>query len=498
MFEQAFDVTRVTGGWIVGSAASRHLASDIPVGRVDVLVPTYQTPYDANLLAVGHFGCDCRYYEVFELEGTSINIIKPCDQAHGTDPTQVIDIFMSVTDMSINMCYYDAHGAFHSTAHANDAAATRSMEVLKTQLDRVHKYRKRGFEVVYVFACPRCVYSPDIDGMIRQSKSVKTLILRNMTITDELMATLPPVDNLEFQDCTMDLVSVRATEVFMSRCVGYVQLVGCIELYTRNDCETLMIEIPDVLSKEEQDRLFVTYVQSGAYVIVPRYNWSCTPDTFRCESDQMLLDLKGMSFMEDYVTPDHASRIVDHLFSNEVEITDSVIDDLLSAMSRNRDMCETNGCSIFHVLTRWPVDTYPRIRVPVEWIHCLGLLMWLALHGMCTQVHHYSTPYVRCTCGGRFLSDLDERALARLFAFDIPVFVTAIMPQHARLFDGAIFRKWHVVDVAPNEPLHYVIDLNLDGIRDMIEQAGATSEFLNEQIKLDYLHENALCKLLRQ
>lgn len=490
MFHQALEIATACRGWIVGSAASKHLVPDLPVDRIDVLASSYRTPYDADLLEVAHVSSGHVFYRFFELKGTCVNIIKPANGAYDTDPSDVIKIFMRHTDMSINKCYYDSTGAFHSTPAADHAAASRSMHVDRTQLDRVHKYRQRGFAVDCEFISACCVYLPEIRDMIAQTTSIHALILNKMTITDELVATLPQVEDLEFQDCTMLSPTIRVPNVTMSRCVGHARLVGCLDLFTRDDCEFLMIEVPDFIPEEDRERLFAVYTFACTYVDVPQHNWSCTPYTKDSEIDQMLLDLKGMSFMSNHVTPEYAHEIIDTLIA-----------DILRATANNRKFCEMEGCAIFYALLRssYRATAYPRVTVPVEWIHCLGLLMWLAAHGVCALKHQYSTPYVKCMCGDRALQKFGGRICTRLFTFDIPTFVNACLPQHVKLFQDATFHNCHVVRSSDGAITYHVVALDTDGIRDLIEQHGITPEirdFLDEQLKIDHLHDHALSKML--
>lgn len=482
MFEEALAFAKKYNGIIVGSYAVRGLISDFPAEYIDVLVP-WGSQIDGQQICTIH-ALDC---DIYEIENSKIRVLCPLDD------NDVVSSFLARVDFPINKCYYDANGVHHAGPDARKAALTRKMHVSSAQLDRVHKYRSRGFEITYDDIADTCEYLPELHEQIHATPAIKCIIYRDMTVTQHM---LRDASDVELWNCRLNNCIVRTSDVFMSRCIGTVQLLHTVDFSTMNDCEFLLVEILDDVNLKDHNDM---YMRSGAYVSMVQRNWSCTPETIYEQDDRMLLKLR---FMAGLPCPDvrEIKNILDRLLMNETRIEQEDINALLVIMSKNKTITKLLTGQLRYVLEKHPMPDYCHVRVPAEWVHCLRLLCWLTERGLCAPIYQYSTPYINCQCSDVCWSGKITPGPA-LMANDIPTFATLIEPSNKEFFRTAQFRPAHICVAGFRSEVSYVIDIDLDGISDMIDREGYTpevSEFLRDQLEIDSLHDFALLDMLHR
>lgn len=200
VFDVALADAKIHGGIIAGSWPAQRLCPSIRANDIDIFAffsNDLHGSYDIeNYAWVSHH--DDGYFvksnkiEPWDIfvrmhEGIKIQLIL----CYRTEPDAVIEDVIDEFDMDICRCWYDANGNFHTTDAAVTAASTRVLNVTKkTTLERIRKYRGRGF-VVNAPKFEYCTaYSVDIEEIIVENHRIKRLIFSNMRITKDLIQRL--------------------------------------------------------------------------------------------------------------------------------------------------------------------------------------------------------------------------------------------------------------------------------------------------------------------
>lgn len=390
-----------------------------------------------------------------------------------------IDIW---TRFPIEECYYDMDGTFHMTDKCTEALNTRTMSVYMVRLDCAHQWRKLGFIVNCTEYDSDCVYSPELHDQILAEPDVTHILFKDMTVDDSLLdafrgrnfsfvrchltATYCPDD--DFEDCTF--VRLRVPR-------GY---------YVHNPTSNSM-------SYPKTDVTLSTFAPLSTTLV----NDMITDDIFEPLYDmrRAFRDEQGAMFMDflaafEGPVPDAHIRWI-----REAMYADHYSPALAKLLSTNKLLAEkTNDdtwqCVVAHV--------GPDFCVPMEWIHSLNVLIMLTLKRMVRSKYMYYTNYVEHD--DYWLREMLERDQIgpSLYGNYIPTFACAMYSKYKDVFAAAPMRKCH--PIGPNIYDGFVLDLDLDGISDMIDRDGYTPEileFLRDQLEIDHMHDHALARMLR-
>lgn len=472
MLAFALKIAKLGNGIVTGPIAYRHLMPEYP--NTDAIVHISTTAHNIKCLvgfdlAESRIECyDGDPREEYRLPG--LHIINH-DYEYRASPMELREITENYADLlqfTIEECYYDADGVFHASDRCHDALKTRTMSVWRARLDRVHHWRSLGFIVKCDEYDTQCIYSPEIHDQILATSSIISIRFKDMDVDDTLLktfsgrnfsfsrcritATYCPSD--DFHDCTFVGVRVPGSGSSLRRIIG-ATLSTFAPLSTtlvngKNDDSVFdpFYEMQDVFCEEQVD-MFADFL-TGFDGPIP---------------DAHIRQLMSMRRAWHY-----SPSIAKLLATNK-----------LFAEKANEDTWE---CVSAHV--------GPDFWVPSEWIHDLNVLIMLTLKHMTRPKYTFYTNYVRDE--DTYLRFLVERNMITsvLYSNYIPTFA------HDDAFVSAPLRACHKIKLGCHDCI--VIDIDLDGISDMIDRDGYTDEtleFLRDQLEIDHMHDGALARMLR-
>lgn len=416
-----------------------------------------------------------------------------------------------MSPLVIEQCYYEPSGVFRASPDALAAAASRTMRpVAPVRLDRVYTFRRHGFKITGVTLSDHCLYMPELHEQLMDTSEITVIEFEDMHVTAEILEDLSRPDRTYvFRRC---MVSVRSVAfdyaedtVFFGTDISHkgallTRCSGCVTVYDYMfnrmiDCPDLCVESiisPDTAPFNNQHNYGNAFVVEYVSGLVEVYGLICRYE----DAGRNTLRMK--------------------LFAAMTELSwrqlDSIDFDTCSTMPEHWQLCAKNQRYLTHFMDHVgpfsvgairALESAPvGVRVPVDAITSLGWLVQFTKYGMTYVRYPYYTNFLSMTYDQ--LNSATKRVTIdpRILASDIPSFMVTLKSRRREKFGDAVFRPAHIVklDYDHSDDVCLVMDINIDAIMDMIDREGITPDimyFLQRQIQIDWMHDNALTRALR-
>lgn len=488
MFARALEIVKKYDGIIVGSYAIRGLIPDFPVGdNIDIVL--CQLPKDIDEFCSGESSNFLRDdFGLFVSNG--IKIFR-----YYGESDDVVNSWRSLTDFDITECHYDANGVFHSTLNARRAAMARSIHATIACIDRVHKFKSYGFTVTHDRTSTHCKYLPELRDQLIANASIRDIFVDDKVIVNNEYEVFKGrclhFRNCKifgefscgsvFDNCTFTNVTLSSNSVFLVNCVGAVKVLDtcvireCIKspylLVEANNRPVLQSALSYIVlgsvrltgpldMDEECERMFLYIDLLNTFDLPPK----------------CLVDVLCMLMCTTSSKPNYARA---RQYAPKV----------LNLMSKSKHFAWCPAALMFTFINTLDPSEYRSI-VPIEWIRDFSMLLTLTVRGCVRSKYQYYTNFLYAEISNvtvRYLKNHSRNP--RIFTNHIPSFAAAIRKKYRDRFVGAVFRPCHKYSV------YVVLNIDLDGIGDLIDRDGYTPdtlEFLREQLAIDHMHNGAL------